>query len=69
MSHGIGETKQPRSHRLGVIHFLLWMLGCAAAVTGYRVFTNWSQVAAEDVAFVRLMHVELAIAARFFWLP
>jgi hypothetical protein len=52
----------PAVHRLGVIHFLLWMLGCAAAVTGYRVFTNWELVAAEDVLFIRMMHLGMGMA-------
>jgi hypothetical protein len=65
MSHAVSDAKldqPPRTHRLGVIHFLLWMLGCAAAVTGYRVFTDWSLIAAEDVAFTRLTHLGMGMA-------
>ncbi len=48
--------------RLGVIHFLLWMLGCAAALTGFRVMTNWSEIAAEDMATVRAAHLGMSMA-------
>jgi hypothetical protein len=48
--------------RLGVIHFLLWMLGSAAALTGFRVMTNWSEIAADDMATVRATHLGMSMA-------
>jgi hypothetical protein len=51
--------------RLTVIHFLLWMVGCGAAVTGYRLATDWEQVRAEDVISLRLIHLGMGMAYGF----
>jgi hypothetical protein len=61
VEHSKAAPASPAVPRLGVIHFLLWMLGCAGAVTGYRVFTKWDQVEGEYVSFLRLIHLGMGM--------
>jgi hypothetical protein len=62
VEHSKAPPPSPAAPRLRVIHFLLWMLGCGAAMTGYRVFTQWNQVQAEDLPFLRVLHLGMGMA-------
>jgi hypothetical protein len=48
--------------RLGVIHLLLWMFGCAGASAGFHVFFDWTGIRPEDAPAVRVMHLVMSMA-------